>query len=141
MSNKKEKKNVTKETPKNGRTLMLKLDNGVKRPASIVYDKQNNNCFETNEIDLNKIRVSEKKLYCKKYNSQKYYVLYKHNNEYIPLRVISRDVVAYYSVYGDNKKMNFSVNDKLISILEHIEEKLKITFADFSFGKKWGRVF
>ena len=105
------KKNGTKKTPKNGKTLMLKLDNGAKVPAKIVYVKDNSKCFKINEIDFNKIRVSEKRLYSKKYNSYKYYVLYEHDNEYIPLRVTLKDVVGYYSVYNDNKKNNFSVND------------------------------
>ena len=85
--------------------------------------KDNTKCFTINEIDINKIRLSEKKLYSKKHNSYKYYVLYEHDNEYISLRVTLKDVVGYYSVYNDNKKMNFSVNnefyDKLLNILEH----------------------
>ena len=65
-------------------------------------------------------------------------MLYEHDNEYILLRVTSKDVVGYYSVYNDSKKMNFSVNDKLINILEHIEEKLEITLADFTLERKGG---
>ena len=65
-------------------------------------------------------------------------MLYEYDNEYILLRVTLKDVVGYYSVYNDSKKMNFSVNDKLINILEHIEEKLEITLADFTFERKGG---
>ena len=65
-------------------------------------------------------------------------MLYEHDNEYILLRVTLKDVVGYCSVYNDSKKMNFSVNDKLINILEHIEEKLEITLADFTFERKGG---
>ena len=97
MSNNKEKKNATKKTPKNGKTLMLKLDNGAEVPARIVYEKENNEYFKINEIDFNKIRVSEKRIYNKKYNSYKYYVLYERDNEYILLRVILKDVVGYCS--------------------------------------------
>ena len=86
---------------------MLKLDNGAKIPTSIVFDKENNECSKINEIDFNKIRLPERRLYCKKYNLYKHYVLYERDNEYIPLRVILRDVVGYYSVYGDNKKNEF----------------------------------
>ena len=72
MSNKKEKKNATKETPNNGKTLMLKLDNRAKVPARIVHEKENNECFKINDIDFFFLK---KRLYCKKYNSYKYYVL------------------------------------------------------------------
>ena len=71
MSNVKEKKNTTKKTPNNRKKLMLKLDNGAEIPAKIVYVKDNSKFFKINEIDINKIRVSEKRLYSKKYNSYK----------------------------------------------------------------------
>ena len=98
--------------------------------------KDSSKYFKIEEIDFNKIRVSEKRLYSKKYNSYKYYVLYEHDNECIPLRVILKGVVGYYSVYNDNKKKNFSVKDKRINILEHIGEKLEVTLADFTYEKK-----
>ena len=66
---------------------MLKLDNEDKIPAIIVYTKDNNKCPKINEIDINKIRISERCLYSKQYNAYKYYVLYEHNNEYVPLRI------------------------------------------------------
>ena len=76
MSNKRErKKNAAKETPKNRKTLMLKLDNVAEIPAKIAYMKDNTKCFKINGIDINKIRVSEQKLYSKEHNSYKYYVL------------------------------------------------------------------
>ena len=56
-------------------------------------------------------------------------MLYEHDNEYILLRVTLKDVVGYYSVYNDSKKMNFSVNDKLINILEVNEEVNENTVA------------
>ena len=63
-------------------------------PEKIVYVKDNSKCFKISEIDFNKIRVFEKKLYSKKYNSYKYYGVYEHDNEYIPLRVTLKDVVG-----------------------------------------------
>ena len=72
-------------------------------------------------------------------------MLYEHDNDYIPLRVTLKDVVGYYSVYDDSKKMNFSINnesyDRLINILEYIEEKLEIYFADFTFERKGEEYF
>ena len=152
MSNKKEKKNTAKtlkKTPKNRKTLMLKLDNGVEVPARTVYVKDNIKCFKFNDVEINKIRVSEQRLYSKQHNAYKYYVIYEHDNEYIPLRVTLKDVVGYYDVYNDSKKMNFKINDglsdepyhKLTNIFSHIEEKLNITFNDFTFKKKGEEYF
>ena len=77
-----------KKTSKTRNTLMLKLDNGAELPARTAYMKDNTKFFKMNDIDINKIRVSEKKVYSKKHNSYKYYVFYEHDSEYIPLRII-----------------------------------------------------
>ena len=69
MPNKKEKKNATKKTSKTRNTLMLKLDNGAEIPTRTAYMKDNTKCFKMNDIDINKIRVSERKVYSKKNNS------------------------------------------------------------------------
>ena len=79
-------------------------------------------CFRINDIDINKTRVSDKKLYNKEHNSYKYYVFYEHNNKYIPLKIILRDVVDYCNDYKDNgKTMNFKLDDdsfiKIVDIL------------------------
>ena len=66
---------------------MLKLDNDAEVPAKIAYMKDNTKYFKINDIDINKIRVSEQKLYSKEHNLYKYYVFHKHDNEYIPLRI------------------------------------------------------
>ena len=69
MSNKKDNKNNAakniKKTPKNKKTLILKLDNGVEVPAKTTYVKDTK-CFKINDIDINKIIISEHKLYRKK---------------------------------------------------------------------------
>ena len=57
------------------------------------------------------------------------------------MRIILKDVVGYYRVYDDNKKVNFSFNDKPVNILEHIEEKLEITLTDFTYEEKGGEYF
>ena len=59
------KKNTAKSiknTSKTRKILMLKLDNGVKIPVKITYMKGNIKCFKINDIDINKIRVSEKNI-------------------------------------------------------------------------------
>ena len=106
---------------------MLKLDNNDKIPARNVYAKDNEKCFGIDEIDINKIGISERRFYSKEHNVYTYYVLYEYNNEYMPLRI------TYYDVYNDNdKRMNFKINNdehshksyqELENIFEHIEEK------------------
>ena len=139
MSDKRSKKNTTKnnkKTLKNIKILTLRLDNGNEIPAKIAYTKDDTKYFKVSDIDINKIRVSGKKLYKKEHNSYKYYVFYERDDEYILLKIISNNVVGYYNVYEDSnsKKINFSLNDELYDkIFEHIQEKLEITFGDFTF--------
>ena len=76
MSNKKEKKNTAKNTSRTKKIPMLKLDNEKKIPGRIVYTKDNSKCFGINDIDINKIRISERSLYSKQHNAHIYiYIL------------------------------------------------------------------
>ena len=68
--------------------------------------KDNDDSLGIDEIDINKIRISERSLYSKQHNAYKYYVLYEHNNGYTPLRIKLRNVVGYYDVYNGNDKKN-----------------------------------
>ena len=112
MSNKKEKKGTAKNTSRTKKIPMLRLDNEKKIPVRIVYEKENNNGFGINDIDINKIRISEKSIYSKQHNAYKYYALYEHNNRNMPLRITLRDLVGYYDVYnGHDKRMNFMINN------------------------------
>ena len=60
MSNKKEKKDTAKNTSRTKKISMLKLVNEKKIPAKVVNTKDNSKCFGINDIDINKIRISEK---------------------------------------------------------------------------------
>ena len=119
-----------------------------KIPAKIVFMKDNSKCFGINDIDINKIRISEKSLYIKQHNAYKYYVLYAHNNEYMPSRITLKDLVGYYDVYNDDKRINFKINDELAdricqileNIFEQFEKKLDIASNDFTFEKKRRKV-
>ena len=151
MSDKRSKKNTTKsnkKASKNSKIPTLRLDNNDEIPAKTTYIKDTE-CFRINDIDINKIRVSDKKLYNKEHNSYKYYVFYEHDDKYIPLKIILRDVVDYYNDYKDNSKydskcsaktMNFKLDDhslnKIIDIFEYIEEKLKIDLNTFTYESK-----
>ena len=62
-------------------------------------------CFKIDYVDINKIRVSDKKLYSIEHNSYKYYMFYEHDDaEYIPLKIVLKDVVGYYNDFKDNSK-------------------------------------
>ena len=106
-------------------------------------------CFEIDEIDVDKIRVSSKKLYNKEHNSYKYYVFYEDEDGYIPMKIILSDAAGYYNDYKDNskydlkcntKRINFSLNndsmDKIYDIFNYFEEKLNIDFNDFTYESK-----
>ena len=102
-------------------------------------------------MDINKIRVSDKKLYNKQYNSCKYYVFYEHDTKYIPLKIILKDLVGYYNVYKDNdakydvKKTNFELDDdslhKIYDLLEHIRRKLEIGVESCFYEDKRGEEY
>ena len=64
------------------------------------------------DIDIEKIRVSDRKLYNKEHNSYKYYVFYEHNDKYIPLRIILRDVNGYCNDYNDKSKYDVKYSAK-----------------------------
>ena len=76
MSDKRTKKNTTKNNKKASKSRKIstqKLDNDAEIPAKTTYIKDTE-CFRTNDIDADKIRVSDKKLYNKEHNSYTYYV-------------------------------------------------------------------
>ena len=145
MSDKRSKKNTTKnnknnKASKNRKIPTLRLDNDPEIPAKTTYIKDTE-CFEINDIDINKIRVSNKNLYNKEHNPYKYYVFYEHDDEYISLKIILKDVVDYYNDYKDNgKTMNFKLDDnsldKIIDIFGHIEDKLRIDLNNFTYEGK-----
>ena len=125
MSDKRSKKNTTKNNKKASKKRKIPtliLDNGAEIPTKIAY-MEDTKYIEINDIDINKIRVSGKKLYNKQHNSYKYYVFYEHDDDkYIQWRIILRDAVRYYNYYKDSskydakysaKRMNFRLNDDL----------------------------
>ena len=69
----KNNKNIkdNKKASKNKKILTLRLDDNAEIPLIITYMKDSE-CFNIDDIDVNKIRVSNKKLYSKEHNSYKY---------------------------------------------------------------------
>ena len=59
--------------------------------------------FKNDDVDIDKIKVSDKKLHRKEHNSYKYYVFYEHDDDkYIPLNIILKDVVGHYNIFKDD---------------------------------------
>ena len=97
--------------------------------------------FKINDIDINKIRVFDKKVYSKEHNSYKYYAFYEQDDKYIPLKILLKDVVGYYNDYKDKgKTMNLRLDndslDKIYDIFGYIEKKLKIVLNNFTYESK-----
>ena len=63
------------ERNRNRKIPTLSLDNDDEIPAKTTYIKDTE-CFRINDVDINKIRIPEKKLYNKEHNAYKYYVFY-----------------------------------------------------------------
>ena len=124
------KKSTIKKASKDKKIIKLRLNNGAEIPAKTIY-KKDDDFFEINDIDIDKIRISDKKLYNIKHDSYKHYVFHEDGDKYIPLRIIFKDVLGFYNDYKDNgKKMRFKLDDvslgKSIDIFELIGKNLKI---------------
>ena len=65
-----QKKNTKETTKKYPKIPTLKLDNGDEIPSKTTYMKDTE-CFEINDMDIDKTRVSDKRLYSKQHNSYK----------------------------------------------------------------------
>ena len=129
MSNRRTKKDKKehskKEQKRTKKTIML--DNEDKVLAVTTY-MENTNLFEIDEIDIDKIGVSKKYLHEKEYDSYKHYVLYEHNNEYIPLKIILKDVIGYYNEYENTD--NIENTNKANKASKRINFKLEGNFGD-----------
>ena len=109
VEKKKTIKNKKKAT-KYKRSATLRLDNDETVLAKSIY-KKDSRVFNTNDIEIDKIRLSDKNLYIKKYESYKHYVFYE-DDEYISLEIILFDVQGFCNDHKDNgKKMNFKLDN------------------------------
>ena len=84
---------------------------------------KNKKLFNLNDIDVNKILVSEKESYGTK-NSLKYFIGYNDGAAIRPLCVILPQMIGYVKHFDSNKTMYFKVNDnKLLKKYNKIWEK------------------
>ena len=142
MSEKEGKKKASKKATNAKKPITLRLNDGTTVNASTIYE-ENTNDFRISDVDSNKIKVSNKKLYSKAYDSYKRYVFYEHNNKLIPLKNFLLDVTGRYHCFNDdNKSMNFILNNALLGkfheIFSDIEAKLEIEINDFTLTNNHG---
>ena len=144
---KEEKKAIknNKKASKDKKTITLKLNNGVEVPAKNIY-KEDSKPFGINDIDIDKIRVSNKKLYNKEHGSYKYYVLYEDGNGYSPLKITLSDVHSYYNIFeGGSKTKNFKLDDNslenIIEIFDNIGKILNIDLDNYMYEDKKGDTY
>ena len=76
MLNKKKKKNTFEKVAKKETIPTLKLDNNVEIPANTIF-MRNSKHFNISDIDINRMRVSNPKLFRKEKKSYKRYILYE----------------------------------------------------------------
>ena len=85
------------------------------------------------DIDLNNIKTSKKKLYKKPNNAYKHYTVYAYNDENIPLPTRLPEMIGCYKVFKDGKAMNLTFDD------EELLKKYEEIFEDVS--NKIGKQF
>ena len=116
---------------------MLEFDGGDKVLAKTTY-MENTKCFDTDEIDIDKRRVSDKYFYKKEDQSYKYCVFYEHNGKHIPLKILLIDVVGYYKEYKSteytakiiNFKPDANLMDKVYDVFLNIAIKKILVLAN-----------
>ena len=111
----KQNKNATKHE----KLITLRLNDGSIVNANTIYNK-NSRGFLIDEVDIDKTKVSDKKLYSKMHDSHKYYVFYEYDNKHIPLKLIFLDVAGcHYTFTNHQNMMNFFL------MMIHVKKSLK----------------
>ena len=98
-------------------------------------------CFEINKIDIDKIRVSEKYPY-RKNGKYRNLIFYETEDNYVPLKIVLRDIEGYYGEYKGINSMNFmivnEVYDRFYNIFQDIEQKSGTEEIIYSFESSYG---
>ena len=98
--------------------------------------RNSNLCFEIDDIEIDKIRVSKEYPY-EKNGKYRNFVFYEHENEYVLLKIILRDVEGYYAEHKGINNMNFLLKDS-VYVFEDIENKSNIEDIIYSFETSSG---
>ena len=91
---KKTNKNNKKAT-KDKKPITLRLNGDKTVLTNPINKKSLIRVFNINDIDIDEIKVSDKKLYNKNLDAYKHYAFYEDDNEYIPLRIILLNVTGF----------------------------------------------
>ena len=85
---------------------------------------KNKKLFRLNDLDVNKILVSEKESYGTK-NSLKYFIGYNGGDVIRPLCILLPRIIGYVKRFDSNKAMSFKVKDnKLLKKYKEVWEKV-----------------
>ena len=128
MSNSKVKESKKEHNKKTKKTFTLMFDNEEETNKNDIF-MDSNVCFEIDEIEIDKIRVSEE-YPCRKNVKYRNFVFYEHENEYVLLKIVLRDIEGYYAEHKGNNNMNFllkgSIYDVIFDVFEDIFKKSNI---------------
>ena len=101
MSNNKVTESKKERNKKTKKTFTLVFDN--EEEINKNDSRDSNLCFEIDEIEIDKIRVSKEYPYGKN-DKNRNFVFYEHENEHVLLKIVLRDVEGYYAEHkGINK--------------------------------------
>ena len=98
------------------------LNDGTIVKRSCVH-KRDTKTFKIQDIDLDKIKTSKKKLYSKASKAYKHYLLQEHNNGNVSLLIKLPEMIGRYKIFNNNKKVNFYVRGE--ELLKKYEEMFK----------------
>ena len=134
-----------KEARNTKKPITVRLNDGTTVNASTIYE-EGTTIFGINDLDISKIKVSDKKHYSKGHDSYKHYVFYEHNNKHIPLKMFVLNVTGRYHSFNDGSKtMSFILNsallEKIDEIFSDIEAKLGFEINDFTYNKGHSQCF
>ena len=106
----------------------------IKKWKKSDFYNKNKKIFNINDINVNKIFVSEKEKYGK-YNSFKYFIGHNDNDVIKPLYLELPQMIGYINKFNENKKKNKNKNKNTITMSLKVKDKnfLKITIK---YGKK-----
>ena len=79
---------------------------------------------EIDEIEIDKISISKEYPYGKngKYRN---FAFYEHENEYVLLKIILRDVEGYYAEHQGINNMNFMLNGSVYNVIFDVFEDVE----------------
>ena len=109
-----------------------------KNIKKVTFTIKTKKIFNIDDIDVNKILVSEKEQYGK-YNSSKYFIGYNDNGVIRPLYLFLSQTIGYINKFDKNKIMSLMIKDIQLlksynKIWKKIEKLMKVDFNTTAYG-------